>query len=153
MKRFLILGACIVLCSSLGARAVEMMYVIDTADNSSLGTITLTRTDMGDGRDQLLFSLTTITGHAAGGGIIAVDGTWTPSTGSIYVAQGKSTATTTGTNKWGMRTTVNGAEIEAETSWVNLDNIIGVLQASDGTGGWNNVPLTGGHYYTAPPET
>lgn len=137
MKRFLILGVCTLWCSSFVAQA-ELLQVIDTADSSLLGTITVTRTDMLDGTDQLLLTLTTISGHAAGGAINVVEGTWTPSAGSIFVAQGLSTALTTGTRKWGARSTVSGAEIEPETSWVNLDSVNGALDPI--TGKYNTTP-------------
>lgn len=139
MKRFLMLGACALLCSSLVARA-EVLYVYNTNDMSELGTINVTRTDMLDGRDQLLLTLATITGAGAGGGISNMFGTWTPTAGVIFVPKGMSSSLTTGLRKWGVRTTVNGADQagDLETSWINFSTINGTLV--NATGQYKTTP-------------
>ena len=126
MKRLLILGACIVLCSSHVARAA-ILPLMDTADNTLLGTVLVTRTT-GDGTgvgvngfpttvDKLVITVESFAGHAVGGtgptleGITGmgkgvwtpvIAGTTTPVSGGLYVARGSSTSDLS--NKWANRT-------------------------------------------------
>jgi hypothetical protein len=74
MKRFLLLGACIVLCSSLVARA-DVYEVRDQADNQLLGTLDVNRTVAVPGSiDKLVLTCTSIQGKAAGKGIYTIEG-------------------------------------------------------------------------------
>ena len=162
MKRFLILGACILLCSSLVARAdiLSVLTVGDAASNyglpagTSLGTVEVTRTaSTTAGYDKLVYKLLTFAGPASGG-IFIVEGTWTPvnaitrvpiangirvSRGYLSTDDGEGTY---GVNppEWGMETR-KGTSRDSNTSWINLDGSIGALSVTTHT--WPHNPPPG----------
>lgn len=105
MKRLAILGACILLCSSLVARAEVLTYQLLASDNklvpagTLLGTVTLTRTTQAsynptykdawtNGSDRLTVKLASLTSDYSTWKFSVMDGTWTPTAGSIYVPKG-----------------------------------------------------------------
>ena len=156
MKRFLTLGACIALCSSLVARA-EILNVLDTADGTSLGTVTMTRTaSTTPGIDKLVLALQTISGHASGG-IKLVEGTWMPSAGIVRVSRGFINSFDGDGNPtppiWASETMkgVAGSR-DLNTSWVNLDGGVGELNLYDvpDAGPPGHIHLIAGRYYTVP---
>jgi len=173
MKRFLVLSACIVLCSSLVARA-ELMNVLtvgDPANNfglaagTSLGTIDAVRTiGISSGVDRLLLNIGPLLSLAAGGtgpnpeGITIVEGNWTASApGGLRVTTGAiSYDGGMGSPDWGAETRRGpSAGRDAYTSFVNLDSKIGTLNMVDGkyykagvvmfdrTGTWTSAGWTG----------
>lgn len=115
MKRLAILGACIVLCSSLVARA-ELLTIKNTANGASLGTIDMIRTaNVTAGVDMLQYKLVSLD-PSFGTGITILEGTWTTGqAGGLRVSRGASSP-----YNWAKDSTNPGVTGQF-TSWVSLD--------------------------------
>jgi hypothetical protein len=125
--RSLFLVLCVLLGSALVARAD--ITILDTdAGNASLGTLSVTTTSnySGSGLDQVVLKFTSLVGLAAGSSVDGLSGTFTTGQ-SLNVGRGVTS------NDWASSTARANYGGEANTSFINLDSILGTANYDDGT--------------------
>jgi hypothetical protein len=148
MKRIAIFGVCLlsgVLSASAGPITVSIM---DTDDNTSLGTLKITRTSV-DGWDELDLNIASLSGHALGSSINAISGAWTAlGSGSPGIGLDSGTGLT-----WVPYTTNDDPTVGE--SWINFDDIApptgsGFARTASGAY-WSSFTSNSGAWYAMPP--